>query len=78
MMLRGSQRPPDPAGDPARWVGWRTQRLLTAGFPPPVAQRLAADTQVDVHALLELSDRGCPPDLAVRITAPLDTEPGIR
>jgi hypothetical protein len=29
---------------------------------------------VDVHALLELVDRGCPPVLAARIMAPLDWE----
>jgi hypothetical protein len=31
---------------------------------------------VDLHALLELTDRGCRPDLAARIVAPLDGDPG--
>jgi hypothetical protein len=31
---------------------------------------------MDLHALLELVDRGCPPALAARILAPL--EPGGR
>jgi hypothetical protein len=26
----------------------------------------------DVHAVIELVERGCPPDLATRILAPLD------
>jgi hypothetical protein len=29
---------------------------------------------VDIHALLELVDRGCPPHLAARILAPLDCD----
>lgn len=36
-----------------------------------VADWLAADSRFDLHALLELVDRGCPPMLAVRIVAPL-------
>jgi hypothetical protein len=52
-------------------VNWRAERLLTAGFPLHLAYRLAADHEVDVHALLDLVDRGCPPALAVRIAAPL-------
>ena len=51
---------------------WRRDRLLAAGFAPGVASHLAADCGVDLHALLELVDRGCPPDLAARILAPMD------
>ena len=29
---------------------------------------------MDIHALLELIDLGCPPELATRIVAPLDRE----
>jgi hypothetical protein len=57
-------------------LGWRVQRLLAAGFPRPLAQRLAVDERVDLHAVLELVDRGCPPELAARIMAPLDGDPG--
>ena len=73
-LARRNRQPSDPAGDPTRWVAWRTQRLLAAGFPRPLGRRLAADARVDVHALLELVDRGCPPQLAARITAPLDND----
>ena len=55
-------------------VAWRTERLLAAGFERELAGRLAADGAVDLHALLELVDRGCPPELAARILAPLDEE----
>ena len=55
-------------------VGRRTERLLAAGFERELAGRLAADGGVDLHALLELVDRGCPPQLAARIIAPLDEQ----
>lgn len=53
-------------------VGWRAARLRAAGFPGELADRLARDPSYDLHALLNLTDRGCPPDLAVRIVAPLE------
>ena len=55
-------------------VAWRMERLLAAGFEREVAGSLAADGAVDLHASLELVDRGCPPELAARILAPLDDE----
>jgi hypothetical protein len=45
--------------------------LRAAGFTSVLATKLADDRGVDLHALLELTDRGCPPDLAARIMAPL-------
>jgi len=38
---------------------------------------LARRPGVDVHALIELVERGCPPDLAARILAPLDDGPEV-
>jgi hypothetical protein len=58
----------DPALDV---VTWRTNRLRRAGFAREAAAALAADFRMDLHALLELVERGCPPDLAARILAPL-------
>jgi hypothetical protein len=55
-----------------RWVQWREGRLLCAGFAPPLAEVLAHQERVDLHELLKLVDRGCPPHLAARILAPLD------
>jgi hypothetical protein len=72
--------PPSPPSPPTRCRGdgppldvraWRRCRLLEAGFPAELADRLAGDADFDLHALLELVDRGCPPVLAVRILAPL-------
>jgi hypothetical protein len=53
-------------------VSWRIDRLRQAGFDRSDASTLAADLQTDLHALLELVERGCPPQLAARILAPLE------
>lgn len=53
---------------------WRRRRLPDAGFASPLALELAMTPGIDLHALLALVDRGCPPDLAARILAPLDLE----
>jgi hypothetical protein len=51
---------------------WRRRQLCSAGFGPALAGRVARDAAYDLHALIELVERGCPPPLAVRILAPLD------
>jgi hypothetical protein len=53
---------------------WRRTQLLRAGFDDGMAARLAGDCGVDLHALIELVEAGCPPELAARILAPLDDE----
>jgi hypothetical protein len=58
-------------GPPADVTEWRRCRLVEAGFPLLLATDLARTSSVDVHELLRLVDRGCPPDLAARILAPL-------
>jgi hypothetical protein len=52
---------------------WRRARLIQAGFAPELATRLGWDERIDLHDVLELIDRGCPPELAARIVAPLET-----
>ena len=64
-----------PAGLSSPVVDWRRDLLLAAGFPADLAARLAADCGIDLHAVLELTDRGCPPRLAARILAPLTDDP---
>jgi hypothetical protein len=56
-------------------VSWRRRQLTGAGFALPLAARLARDARWDLHALIELVERGCPPRLAARILAPLDEDP---
>jgi hypothetical protein len=53
-------------------IDWRRDQLVRSGFPLPVASRLACDQAFDLHALIELTERGCSPELAVRILAPLE------
>ncbi len=65
----------DLGGDCDRLVNWRRARLVNAGFPANLAQRLANQRTADIHALLELIDRDCPPELAARILAPLEEKP---
>jgi hypothetical protein len=60
------------SGDLEPVVAWRIDRLRDAGFPTPLADAVARDARYDVHALLELTDRDCPAELAVRILAPLN------
>lgn len=53
-------------------VVWRRDQLVRSGFPFPLAARLAKDARWDLHALIELVESGCAPELAARILAPLD------
>jgi hypothetical protein len=56
-------------------VSWRRTQLTEAGFSLLLAARVANDARYDLHALIELVERGCPPELAARILAPLEQEP---
>jgi hypothetical protein len=58
-------------GEVARW---RQAQLTGSGFPLAVAAEIANDSRYDLHALIELVERGCHPDVAVRILAPLTDE----
>ncbi len=53
-------------------VRWRREQLAHSGFPLPLAAKIAKDTRYDLHVLIELVERGCEPELAVRILAPLE------
>jgi hypothetical protein len=53
---------------------WRVDRLRAAGFAPDLAEDLVARGRFDLHELIDLAERGCPPELAARILAPLDRE----
>jgi hypothetical protein len=56
---------------------WRHRQLVAAGFEPTLARRIARDGAYDLHALIELVERGCPPTVAVRIVAPLEDRPEV-
>jgi hypothetical protein len=61
-------------GGAAGIIGWRYERLRRAGINAKPAELLSHESDLDLHALIELIERGCPPELAARILAPLDTE----
>jgi hypothetical protein len=62
------------AGRADEVVRWRRQQLLHAGFGDALATRLAGDHRWNIHAAIELVERGCPPETAARILAPLEHE----
>jgi hypothetical protein len=46
---------------------WRAEELERAGYSHGDAIELASRPYVDLHLAIELIDRGCSPDTAVRI-----------
>jgi hypothetical protein len=55
-------------------VTWRREQLAQSGLPLSLAARLAQDPRYDLHALIDLLERGSPPELAIRILAPLERD----
>jgi hypothetical protein len=55
---------------------WRRDQLAGSGFPPALAAAIASDRRYDIHALIQLVECGCRPDLAARILAPMDEDNG--
>jgi len=55
-------------------VAWRHTQLVRSGFPEEAAAGVAEDDRYDLHRLIELVERGCPPELALRILAPLEED----
>jgi hypothetical protein len=48
-------------------VAWRVEQLLRAGSDPCCAVILAKRRHVDLHAAVDLLERGCPPKIALEI-----------
>ena len=46
---------------------WRAEELERAGYEPRAAGRLAVRHDVDLHLAIDLLQRGCPVDLALKI-----------
>ena len=46
---------------------WRAEELMRAGYDALAAADVAARTEIDLHTAVELLERGCPVDLALRI-----------
>jgi hypothetical protein len=46
---------------------WRSEELERAGYGTRAAGRLAARHDIDLHLAVGLLDRGCSPELAIKI-----------
>ena len=46
---------------------WRAEELERAGYEPRAAGRLAVRHDVDLHQAIDLLQRGCPVDVALKI-----------
>jgi hypothetical protein len=46
--------------------GWRLHVLMEAGYPLPLAERIAA-SEADLHRAVELLAAGCTPEMAAEI-----------
>jgi hypothetical protein len=46
---------------------WRAEELERAGYDASEAAELAGRSYVDLHLAVDLLERGCPPDTALRI-----------
>ena len=46
---------------------WRAEELERAGYEPRAAGRLAVRHDVDLHLAMDLLERGCSVDLALKI-----------
>jgi len=47
-------------------AGWRLHTLIEAGYPLPLAEKLA-HSEADLHTAVELIRRGCEPKTAAEI-----------
>jgi hypothetical protein len=50
----------------AKVESWRLHVLLEAGYPLPLAERIAV-SDVDLHRAVDLLEIGCSPDMAAEI-----------
>jgi hypothetical protein len=50
-----------------RILRWRAEELERAGYEATAAVELAARTDVDLHLAVDLLERGCPSEIALRI-----------
>jgi hypothetical protein len=46
---------------------WRLEALVKVGYDSTSAAQLAVRNDVDLHRAIGLVERGCPPEIAVRI-----------
>ena len=57
----------DRQNERAKVESWRLHVLMEAGYPLPLAEKLAAALDADLHAAVDLVARGCDPRIATEI-----------
>jgi hypothetical protein len=55
-----------PQNEREKVAGWRLHVLIEAGYPVPLAERIA-HSDADLHSAVELVRRGCEPKTAAEI-----------
>jgi hypothetical protein len=55
-----------PRDEQAKVESWRLHVLMEAGYPLPLAERIA-HSSADLHHAVELLSRGCEPETAAEI-----------
>jgi hypothetical protein len=53
-------------GEKSKVESWRLHVLMEAGYPLPLAEKLAG-SEADLHRAVELVGQGCTPETAVEI-----------
>ena len=53
-------------GETSKVESWRLHVLMEAGYPLPLAERLAG-SEADLHRAVELVGQGCDPQIAAEI-----------
>lgn len=54
-------------GERAKVESWRLHVLIEAGYPLPIAEKIAAALEADLHEAVELVGKGCDPRVAAEI-----------
>ena len=57
----------DRQNERAKVESWRLHVLMEAGYPLPLAEKLAAALDADLHHAVDLVARGCDPRTATEI-----------
>ena len=65
-MAETTETPVEYGGEQAKVESWRLHILIEAGFPLPLAEKLAA-SEADLHASVDLLRSGCSPVTAAEI-----------
>jgi hypothetical protein len=65
-MAETTERPLERDGEQAKVESWRLHVLIEAGYPLPLAEKLAA-SEADLHVCVDLVQQGCSPVTAAEI-----------